>query len=300
MITSVSYDIILIEYRLALKWMKTIGVKIDKGRTLHYERVIRFWTEAYQTASFDECKKDFPQFVSSILEIHDFLYIYKVFRCKNALELEGLVITLNKAVNGPIYLGDESPDSTKARNFLFEALVAARLNAPTHGSTVNFNAESDVEIVFNENKISIECKRITSKKQINKNIKIASKQLEKSLKKSRDSDHKGIIALDVSKLINSVDQVYVSIDDDHLLGLIEKLINKIIHHFAPIWQDIYKRRDRRIIGTLIRFSFMSITEKRGLLVHTTQWGLNPRDSTSIKNHEIQKKLVSCLNRNSNL
>ncbi|MBQ0763731.1 hypothetical protein [Marinobacter psychrophilus] len=72
-------------------------------------------------------------------------------------------------------------------------------------------------------------------------------------------------------------------------------MNDLIERFAPVWQRILARMDRKVIGTIVRFAFMFISEERGLLVHTTQWGLSPRERTSRHNEKIQQKLALSLN-----
>jgi hypothetical protein len=74
-------------------------------------------------------------------------------------------------------------------------------------------------------------------------------------------------------------------------------MNDLIERFSPVWQKVYERRDRKVIGTIARFAFMSISEERNLLVHTTQWGVNPRVSKSGQNENIQKEPTFALDIN---
>lgn len=297
MIDSESYEGILESYTSALEWMQNIGVNLGAGRTSHYQNIVSNWTGSYRTASIVDGERIFPSFVSSMLEIHDFVSVYKAFKDVPAAELGGIVAKLNKAVNGPIYLEQETPTSATARNFLFEALVAARLHAPAKGASAILDAPSDTGVLFGGNKIWIECKRVTSEGKIEKNTRKASSQLEEVFKKKTGSGHRGIVALDVSKILNPGDRIYIRENDAHLLKSIDSLMNDLIERFAPVWQKIYEKRNRKVIGTIVRFVFMSTSEERNLLVHTAQWGLNPRVGTSDHNEKIQKDLVSALNMN---
>lgn len=297
MIDSESYEGILESYMSALEWMQKIGVTLGAGRTSNYQSIVRYWAGSYRTASLEEGKRIFPSFVSSMLEIHDFVSVYKAFKDVPAAQLGSIVAKLNKAVNGPINLEQETPASATARNFIFEALVAARLHAPTQGASAILDAPSDTGVLFGGKKIWIECKRVTSEGKIEKNARKASSQLEEVFKKKTGSSHRGIVALDVSKILNPGDRIYVRENDVHLLQSIDRLMNDLIVRFAPVWQRVYETRDRKVIGTIIRFAFMSTSEERNLLVHTAQWGLNPRVGTSDHNEKIQKDLVSALNMN---
>ncbi|MCH8497639.1 MAG: hypothetical protein LAT63_04140 [Marinobacter sp.] len=297
MIDSESYEGILESYTSALDWMRNIGVNLGAGRTSNYQSIVSYWTGSYRTASLEEGQRIFPSFVSSMLEIHDFVSVYKAFKDVPVAKLGNIVAKLNKAVNGPINLEEETPVSATARNFLFEALVAARIHSPAQGASAILDAPSDTGVLFEGSKIWVECKRVTSEGKIEKNVRKASSQLEEIFKKKTGSGHRGMVALDVSKILNPGDRIYVRENDAHLLQSVDRLMNDLIERFAPVWQKVYERRDRKVIGTIVRFAFMSTSEERNLLVHTAQWGLNPRVGTSGQNEKIQEKLVSALDIN---
>ena len=98
----------------------------------------------------------------------------------------------------------------------------------------------------------------------------------------------------MTKIINPGDQIYVSNNDLELVASIDELMVSFIREYSEVWQRLYTRRDKKIIGTLVRFSFMAISKSRGLLVHASQWALNPRIGASDSDKIIQKTLVSHL------
>lgn len=289
-----SFEAISEQYSAATAWMKGIGVKIGPGRTSHYEKIVGYWKDAHKTATAEEGKKIFPDFVSSMFEIYDFVSIYKAFNEVPNNQLTQLTQKLQKAVNGPINAVEETPDSTTARNFLFEATVAARANRPDKGITAILDAKSDTGISIDGKKIWVECKRITSTSKIESNARSASSQLEDILKNQVGSGHRGIVALDVSKILNSGDKIFVSENDSALLNSVDRIMDKFMTEFSPLWEKVYLRRNRKIIGTIVRFAFMSSSEARNILVHTQQWAVNPRHGMSASDNEIQKRLVSSL------
>ena len=79
-IATESFETAFEQYSEAIKWIEHIGVKIGSGRTSHYEKIIRYWKDSYKIATADEAKEIFPDFVSSIFEIHDFVAAYKAFK----------------------------------------------------------------------------------------------------------------------------------------------------------------------------------------------------------------------------
>lgn len=274
--------------------MKNIGVKIGPGRTSHYEKIVGYWKDAYKTASAEEGKKIFPDFVSSMFEIYDFVSVYSALKEVPNNQLKSIAEKLQKAVNGPVNAAEETSDSTTARNFLFEATVAAKAYHPDKGVATILDAKSDTGISIDGKKIWVECKRITTINKIESNARKASSQLEDILKKQVGSGHRGIVAFDISKILNSGDKIYVSENDSALMNSVDRMMDQFMKEFSHIWQKVYTRRNRKIIGTIVRFAFMSSSEARNILVHTQQWALNPRLGVSASDDEIQRRLVSSL------
>lgn len=289
-----SYEKIFQDYSDALEWMKNIGIKIEPGRTKHYKKVISHWKDSYRGASESEGKSIFPDFVSSMFEVHDFIDIHRAFREVPVSRLQSIIDKLQKGVNGPINAHEETPKSTAARNFLFEATVAARAHRPQSGVEAILNAASDTGIKIDKNKLWIECKRVTSIKKIEENVRKASSQLENIIGKQNGSGHRGIVALDITKILNSGDQIYVSQNDAQLVSSVDRMMDDFIKNHSNVWQELYKRRDRKVVGTLVRFSFMATSESRNLLVHASQWGMNPRIGISRSDENIQRVLASKL------
>ena len=126
-----SFETLSADYQKALCWMKGIGVNLTPGRTQHYAKIIDYWKTAYRTASEQEGKDIFQDFVSSAYEISDFIDIYNSLHLESPAELSHIADKLQKAVNGPINSAQETNKSTAARNYLFEVLVAARCHAPS-------------------------------------------------------------------------------------------------------------------------------------------------------------------------
>jgi hypothetical protein len=148
-----TYEAIFEQYSAAMRWMAGLGIKLSPGRTSHYEKIIEHWTDAYKSATADEGRKIFPDFVSSMFEVYDFVSIYKAFEGVPARQLTSVIQKLQKGVNGPVNAAVETPDSTAARNFLFEAAVAAKAHRPDKGIEAILDARSDTGINLNGKKL---------------------------------------------------------------------------------------------------------------------------------------------------
>lgn len=289
-----TYGAIFEQYSATMKWMAGLGIKLSPGRTSHYEKIVGHWKDAYQTASADEGRQIFPDFVSAMFEVFDFVSIYKAFERVPAEQLTSIVQKLQKGVNGPVNASDETPDSTAARNFIFEVAVAAKAHRPDKGIEAILDAKSDTGISLNGKKLWVECKRVTTIEGIEGNARKASNQLETILAGEVGSGHRGIVALDVSKILNRGDRILVTRNDNDLLAKVDRIMDQFIQEHSQIWQRVYKRRHKKIVGTIIRFSFMASSEARNLLVHSSQWAMNPRLDVATSDKQIQRQLVEKL------
>lgn len=289
-----SYDSILEKYCNAIKWMERLGIKLGPNRTAHYEMIASYWAGSYSSVSVEEAKETFPDLVSSMFEIHDFVDIYEAFKDVPESELSAIVKKLRKGVNGPINAAEETPNSTTARNYIFEALVAARAHRPEKGVMAILDSPSDTGIAFHGKKLWVECKRVTSLKKLEANAKKASTQLEKLLCKLRGTRNRGVVAMDVSKILNRGEGIFPSQNDTELLNSINAIMDQFIEQHSEKWQSVYKRRHKKIMGTIVRFSFMSTSEARNILVHTSQWAVNPRKDISSSDSALLKAFAETL------
>ena len=45
-IATESYEAVFDKYTAAIKWMEYLGVKVEPGRTSHYERIVGYWKDS--------------------------------------------------------------------------------------------------------------------------------------------------------------------------------------------------------------------------------------------------------------
>ncbi len=279
--------------------MKDIGVRISSGRTQHYLKIIDYWRDKYKSAS-DTIERDiFPDFVSSVLEIDSFIKIYQVFKNESPEHLSSIKMKLQKGVNGPINSKDEKPKTSEARNFIFEALTAAKFHNPEHNLFTILTASTDTAVMYGRKKIWIECKRVSSEKNLENNIRKASNQLNKQLSrkvgKKINFGHKGLVALDFSKILHSGNHLLVKSNDAELLASVGKITETFIAQYSDLWNKIFDSKNQRIMGTLVHFSTMAKSEERNLLVTVSDWGVNPKMSTSKYNTTMLSNIATIVN-----
>lgn len=290
-IKTTSYQDIANQYSKAIVWMESLGIQADKNRITHYKNTIEYCASSYKTATSEDMDKILPDFISSVIEINNFIEIFSAFKDTPSDQLKKIIEKLQKSVNGPLTSISEKAKTSTARNYLFEAFVAARCHRPSRGVSCILDASSDTGIKIEDKKIWIECKRITSQKKLEKNIRVATKQLENVIAKQTGSGHRGVVALDISKILTIGNQILVSEDDDSLIKTIDAIMERYIKENHHVWENIYERRSKKILGILVSFSFMSSSKDRNLLVHTTQWGVNPKNIISPIDETALRKLA---------
>ncbi len=285
-----SYDKIREKYSNAVDWMSDIGVKIGPNRLSNYSRLI-------ENKTYIESKgKDvFPDYVSSMFEIYHFLEVYSAFKDTPKEQLNSIVSKLDKSVNGPKNTSEETSKTTEARNYLFEAVTAARLHRPSSDLEAILKTDSDTGVQIGNNKIWIECKRITTPNKIYDNVRKATTQLETVLKRKVGSGHRGLVALDISKILNEGDKIFVKETELEFFASVDSIMDKFIAQYSHQWEKVYARRNKKIIGIVIRFAFMSCVEDKNTLVYTSQWAVNPRAGVDHADLQLQKLLTKSLN-----
>ncbi|WP_067522115.1 hypothetical protein [Endozoicomonas ascidiicola] len=290
-----TYEIKYKNYYLALEWLANIGVNLGSGRTKNYEKCIRFWKDNYKDANKVDEIKILPAFVNAMHEINDFVDIYLAFKDVSKSELSDLIVKLQKSVHGPIELSSETESSNTARNFLFEATLTAKMHKPEDDIYAILDAQSDSGVKVNDRKIWIECKRVTNIEKIRPNVRKARNQLEKIFKLKLGSSHRGIIAIDVTKIINPENDIYVTRNDQVLVYSVQKKMDDFIKENNHVWQNVIEGKNK-IVAIIIRFSFMATSESRNLLVHTSEWGVNTRIGISDSEQSTLEYLTTAINK----
>ncbi|GAD22057.1 hypothetical protein [Acidovorax sp. MR-S7] len=277
-----------------MKWMASLGIDLQMGRTSNYEKVIGYWKDAYLTASIEEANQAFPDFVSSLLEIIEFTRIHQALQDVPQLQLKSVIEKLKKAVNGPVNAANETPKSTAARNFLFEASVAAMVHRPDRSVEAILNARSDTGIKIEGRKIWVECKRVTTEQALEGNLRKACSQLQETFKTEIGSGHRGIVAMDVSKILNPKGDLLVAKDDADLTRTLARTLRHFADKHSGLWQRIYTEKSRKIIGTVFRLSCLGMTESKRMAVQCSQWAVSPRADATAADVQIQERLVEAL------
>lgn len=177
----------------SISWLnKNINTNISSNRISDYERYL----SNIESISTENEKEKYRK---TMQEIHSFLKIYNSLK---DIDNKSIYKKIQTIVSGPINTDSRSnkkPDHS--RNYLYELTIASRLIE----SGLNIDVSGDCDIVsyaFGK-KVFIECKRITSEKQIMKRAKRAAEQVEERAGPKKPNDKKAqYIFLDLSVILS--------------------------------------------------------------------------------------------------
>ncbi|GAA6153331.1 hypothetical protein [Pseudoteredinibacter isoporae] len=286
-----TYDQQIELFLKSMDWIKKdLDINLSSGRANSYLKTFADWGEhGYKSPNFD-----FLDFMNSLFEIESFISVYKAFQFTPKCQLQNIKSKMQKAVYGPTYLANETPQSNEARNFMFELLTASRLHLPHLLSTCILSSKSDTGVEFEGKKIWVECKRITSQKKLEKNIKVASSQLEKQIKNSPGSLNRGLIALDLTPITIPNDEMLVGQNEADLKEKINQLMNNTIITYNSFWQQKIGSKSKHILGFVIRLGFPAVNDSSGLLVNVSDWGIVPRNDLNSDGQRLLSNLANTL------
>jgi hypothetical protein len=116
------------------------------------------------------------------------------------LSVPGLRDRLERVLSGTGALKQETPETGAPRNFLFELVMASTLKRA--GYYVHLDRIEDVYFEISGIPCFMECKRVHSQRKLGERIGLAADQIRMRCDSSQDSRARGIVAVDISKLLN--------------------------------------------------------------------------------------------------
>lgn len=273
----------------ALSWIQDLGIVYERTRIGEYKRAIDTLLELYKSDDQTNVQKEFSRIVTAVFEASDLINIHK--------ELAGLFDNelrsrIERYAKGPSNYTNEiiSASSNVARNIAFELLVMAKLVAAN--LEINFEIKTDIAAKFENRNIVFECKRPQSLGKLGANVKDAFRQLELKYQNPTHSRLRGIVAIDISKLINPDFMLYEADDAKSLDAGLSHLVDKFISENKHNWQT---GRNKKTIAVLLRLSLMGINKERGnMLTYCQQFGLTPLNHSGEINMATVRALTAVL------
>lgn len=252
-------------YEAAISWVADIGFPIERGRLAEYRRAITELAQNYDTqgwGNFDDAVHR-ERVCTTLLEVRELVSIHRGF---TGLNVDGTK-SLQHYLKGPFSPTRELShnSSNRPRNVGFElylnALFAFAGFRPTYGTN------ADLMFFHAEQLFFVEAKRPTAASTIETAIDDANRQLSKYLQQPNNQHAKGLIALDLTKVINPNSKVMPVYNEDHLHTL---MYNEDKRQIAALSQRWHRKRHQRTVGVLLHYRILTSFLPTGNL-NTLKW-----------------------------
>ncbi len=197
------------ELENSTEWLAdTLGFQL-RGRIPFYQKKIKEY-EKYR----GYINEDMYYILSSFSEIFLIGRIVEQLQKHNSKEFTE---TLKKIVKGNNFRQDNEKAEDKARNFIFELLIASDFQE--NNFSIDLSTQTDI-VVFKPNTL-IECKRIKSEGKLVQRINEAIKQIE-----NRNTEQfNGIVFIDISELIDISQRIIAQVPLENSIRLLTNLID---------------------------------------------------------------------------
>ena len=295
-------------YKKAKGWLANLGLNVKTGRIAEYEKVIDFLKENYRTASVEDGQEIYRDFLNAANEIVEITKIYQAFKDVPHDQLNSIKRKLREGISGPVHAEEETNDSTQSRNIMFEVSTQANFHRPEKLIRCVFEEESDVAFKFERNLFYIECKHPFfsgdekgNRDKVRRNVKKACSQLMVNLKRRNNSggsvnSKRGMVALDISKMVHAGGQkILKCATDKELNDTYDTKADEFIEIYRDAWEDLFERKNSRIIGMLLRYTTMAESQESGL-VQISCWKFVPRQQIKPKDLRLIRAITKAIDR----
>ena len=265
-VTPHTLDEISDNYEAALKWVESAGFPVDRGRHAHYRQTITALRRQFPVQGWGNFADDIyrDRICTALLESQE---LVSIFRGLSTSTDPSATENLRHYVKGPVLPTQEqaATSSNRARNFGFElylnALFAHAGLRPEYGTNADLSFTADQLRVF------VEAKRPMTGQSVDTSLRVAMRQLSTRLKVHEPIDRAGIVALDLSKVINPENRVMPVRSEEHLYELMyaeDKL------QMAKAFPTIAKNLKPGIVGMLLHYRLLCSFQPNGAL-NTLKW-----------------------------
>lgn len=265
-VTPHTLDEITDNYEAALKWVNAVGFNVDRGRHLDYRKTIETLRRQFSTQGWGDLTDDIyrEKIYTALLESRE---LVSIFRGLSTLTDESATEGLRHYVKGPALPTQEQAKnaSNRARNFGFELYLNALFAHA--GLRPEYGTNADLSFTINQLRVFVEAKRPMTKQAISTSLRLAMRQLTTRLKVHEQTDQAGIVALDLSKVINPGNRVMPVLSEEHLYEL---MYAEDKCQMADAFPIIAKNLKPGIVGILLHYRLLCSFQPNGAL-NTLKW-----------------------------
>jgi hypothetical protein len=244
------------------QWLESLNIGIEQNRVAEYRKTFATIAEHIQNGTVSELEKsiDFPKQADNFHDASELILISQQLKEFNSPIFKS---TLAKAVNGPTSLEAERAKSSDARNRVFELVMAAQFRAAS--IPLKFVEPADAIITVDNIKCFVECKRIQTEKALEERVRQASSQIEKRLNQEALAKPRGLIAIDISKTVNTDGTLYFSTPSaDYLSRWVDSNLEPFLTRNRT---KLTSHLDPRVCGVLLYLRTPAVIEDEELLTN---------------------------------
>ena len=274
----------------ALSWLQTLGIVPNPTRHGEYQRLMTRLVVSQEAKDAGALRAEFPRFNNMLFEVHELIEIHSSLAGKFDDEI-GRQVKLFASGPTTYLLEDASNSSNRARDFGFELATMAVLSRA--GLPLDLSIPTDVAARFKHRILMFECKRPQSIESVPRLIKKAVDQLAKKYKSVNRRTHKGIIAIDITKVVNPHFNIFVARENEAIDQTMSETLETFASDTKKYWAGI---RHSRTIGVLFRLRQMNAieTEETNRLVYGNQFLLTNTAGTGFVDMALAEDLAATI------
>jgi len=231
------------KYNDALEWLNGLGLPAKRSRFGDYKKIFdNYPASAESSIDNTSFENALNPFLNAHLEISEIIRIYDTLSNRDYSEFSD---QLKKITSGQIFRDSLKHDPS--RDFSFELTMAARfING---GYEVKLDDIADIVVTKDGSpKIFVECKKVTSLKRIKANVKKANEQLKKRMTRDSSKLCRGLVALNVSALINPQNNTTVVNDANQLQEKLKVLLSDFCNNNE---MNFSAKKSNKCLGVLV-------------------------------------------------
>jgi hypothetical protein len=197
------FDNLILMYDEVCNWFSGLGFEYSKNRYGIYKKCFQKFTDLAEGKKDENDLLGFKRsFDNAYIEVNE---IIRIKNCLSNVDVSEFLDQVKKVTSGQEFRGNT--DNDQARDFLFELSIASRFIQAGYSVTLNGICDVVVDLV-DDGMLFVECKRVKSEAQIEKNVKKANKQVLKRIRSDKSSKVHGLVAVNITDLLPKTNMLY--------------------------------------------------------------------------------------------
>jgi hypothetical protein len=258
-ISTVAFSELAANLQKVAAWLGDLGIDERRTRLGDYRRVMQQLADAHAHGDKDALRAMWPSSMVPLFEAEELVGIHQWL---SGPQHNGYVRDRIRIVaSGPPSYTDENTSSgNRARNTAFELAIAARIVGG--GLQLDHSVPSDVAVRVAAYTVVVECKRPQSEDSLERNVDDARHQLRNRYKSANRSGCVGIIAVDLTKILNPNHNLLRGVPEAEIGEVLSGALEDYSREHERVWQ---KNRDRQTAAVLLRLNVMAqLADETGL------------------------------------